>query len=698
MADQPASVFEELRVSKLPTLPHLLVEMLHKCQSETANFQAISSVISKDAAISSRVIALANSSFYARGSRVSSLDRALMVLGTETIKTIVITASVQQFFSSFNTAHTYFLKQFWRHNLTCALLCRQFALLTSYPHPEEAYLTGLLHNIGELVLDSNYPDEFLQVLVQREEQQGLASIEYENEVFLTNHCDVGAWLVSQWHLGQFTADALKFHHAPLDSVLDAHHLVKIIYLASTFSDFGSLSQHANYEAADQLFDLSPSLTREIVSGVYEEVEKIAESLKIDIDSEVETESDKKQRIKLAEQVRDVSLLQSATLHLSSAEELSSYCKQVQESSELLFGFKNALVFLQDESTNTLRLASLDQSEDSIAITTQSERSLAASAALNRRIIFSFDQQLFSKQLPVVDQQLIRLTGASGIVCVPMIVNDRLIGVIVMGVSTPPHNASGSDRLLNLFATEVGKQLLALPGKQTKTGDEIEAKALQHRLDEILHEANNPLSIIRNYLQTLSTKLGEKHEVQTELAIIKEEIDRTGQILMRLKDLESDSVESHKKTDVNAEIRSLVQLYESSLFLTHDIQCRLRLDDHLHQQNTNRNAIRQVITNLIKNSAEALNRGGIIDIRTSGNINVNGKDYLEIIVEDNGPGIPADIMKNIFRPVSSTKGKGHSGLGLSITKNLINDLNGSVSCRSSAAGTTFQILIPDNTNR
>lgn len=702
MKEQSTSVFEELRIGKLPSLPHLLVEMLQACQSETANFQTLAMVISKDAAISARVVSLANSTFYSRGNKINSIERSLMVLGTDTIKTIVITASVQQFFSGFNTAHTYYLKQFWRHNLTCALLCRELSALTSYPFPEEAYLTGLLHNIGELVLDTNYPDEFLQVLVQRDDQQGQASIEYENEVFLTNHCDIGAWLASEWNLSEFAADALKYHHAPLDAVLDAHHLVKIIYLASRFSDNDALEFHTNYEAADQLFDLSASLTRELVANVNNKVEEIAASLGIDIDSEVESESDKKQRIKLAEHVRNVSLLQSANIHLSGADDLQQLCKQVQDSAELLFGFKNALLFLQDHSSNTLQLVTLDQEENKLSITTQSERSLAASAALNRRLIFSYDQQLFSKQLPVVDQQLIRLTNSSGIVCVPMCQANELIGVIVMGTSTPPHNASGSDQLLTLYATEVGKHILSLgksvaPASGTTKNPTLQPAVLE-RIEEVIHEANNPLSIIKNYLQALSTKLGDNSDVNAELEIIKEEIDRTGQILLRLKDLDSEPSDANKKLDVNAEIRSLVQLYESSLFLTHDIQCRLRLDNQLSQQNSNRNSIRQVITNLLKNSAEALSKGGTIDIKTTGNVNVNGKDYVEIVIEDDGPGIPTDVLKDIFKPVNSTKGHGHSGLGLSITKNLINKLNGTISCRSTSTGTAFQILIPDTTNR
>ena len=200
MTNSSDAIFEELKVNKLPSLPHILVDMLVACQSSTANFQQVSDIISRDAAITARVISLANSSFYSRGGKINSLERALLVLGTETIKTIVITASVQQFFSGFNNAHTQYLKHFWRRSLSCALLAKSLATLTSYRQPEQAYLTGLLHNIGELVLETNHPDEYSQ-LIQNEMGES-SRTELENKLFLTNHSDVGAWLVDQWNLGR----------------------------------------------------------------------------------------------------------------------------------------------------------------------------------------------------------------------------------------------------------------------------------------------------------------------------------------------------------------------------------------------------------------------------------------------------------------------------------------------------------------
>jgi len=81
------------------------------------------------------------------------------------------------------------------------------------------------------------------------------------------------------------------------------------------------------------------------------------------------------------------------------------------------------------------------------------------------------------------------------------------------------------------------------------------------------------------------------------------------------------------------------------------------------------------------------------VYTQDNVNVDGKEHIEICVADDGPGIDIEILPKLFSPVDSTKGSDHAGLGLTIVKNLVSELHGSISCRSSDKGTSFHILLP-----
>jgi len=256
------------------------------------------------------------------------------------------------------------------------------------------------------------------------------------------------------------------------------------------------------------------------------------------------------------------------------------------------------------------------------------------------------------------------------------------------------------QLLGLFAAEAARAIEQCEQnalRESKGGDAFKDE-MESRLREIAHEANNPLSIIRNYLELLALKLGDEHQAFGELGVIREEIDRTGQIILQLKDLGKVELEVRGEVDINAELTDLVGIYKQSLFLTHGINCELTLDLALPSLALNRNPIKQVFTNLIKNAAEAMDEGGLIALSSSDNINHNGREYVEIVIADNGPGIPESVRENLFTPVVSSKGEGHSGLGLSICKRLITELGGSIAYRRAASKTEFKILLPRKVKR
>lgn len=705
MVSSPQNILEELKVNRLPSLPHVLVDMLHACQGSHASFQSMSAIISRDAAIAARVVSLANSSFYNRGTKINSLERALLVLGTDTIKTIVITASVQQFFSGFNKAHASYLKQFWKRSLSCALISKSLAILTGYPNPEEAYLTGLLHNIGELVLETNYTTEFEQLLRTADIES--ERIKLERELFSVNHADVGSWLAKEWGLGDFTADAIEFHHAQAESIQDAHHLVKLIHLASVLSDENPENQHSSLDVADTLFELNASLVNEITLKIAAEVVDVAASLGIDINASATENQDKQadpnqigtdqeKHIALAKQVRNIGLLQTATGELNRATSRLELSRAFQTSLELLFGYPNSAVFWYQAKSNELSF-SMSDLPDSAAIKFKREanRSLIATSTIQNKILCSLKTSSEGEPLPVVDQQILRMLKASGLVCIPVQTDESLFCVLVVGTDQILENTDTQYQLLQFFSAEIALACKATLKHISASENEITVQELSMRANEIAHEANNPLNIIGNYLATLSNKLIDQTDVQQELKILKEEVERTGQIILRLKDLQSDSIEQEPGVEINNEINNLITLYKNSLFLTHNIQCELALDPLLKRNQANRNSLKQILTNLIRNAVEAMPDGGSITITTSSSVNVNGSDFVEILIKDTGNGIPKIILKDLFKPVTSTKGKGNSGLGLSITKTLVTDAKGTISCRSSNNGTEFQILLPAN---
>ena len=140
IAENFDDVFVDIDINKLPTLPQVLLVFLDVSHTEVVSFDRLSDLIKKDASLTTRIVSAASSAYYGGQGTVLPFERILVLLGLQTIKTIAITASVQQFFSRFDSASARRLKVFWRDSLTCAQLASSLAQLTGYANKDEAYL------------------------------------------------------------------------------------------------------------------------------------------------------------------------------------------------------------------------------------------------------------------------------------------------------------------------------------------------------------------------------------------------------------------------------------------------------------------------------------------------------------------------------------------------------------------------------
>jgi len=212
-----------LTLNKLPSLPQVLVRILDAVSQESADFQQLSSIIRQDSAISARLVAVANSSYYRRQHKCDTVDRALMCLGLETVRTLVITASVKQYFSFFDKVHQQFMARFWRRSLVSAHCAQTFASLTGYQNQSQAYLCGLLMDVGQLCLLAENDSAYLALWGPAGSQGELQLLDAERHAFAMTHAELGAALLDSWQMDNFMADAVRYHHATGADVNHAHH-------------------------------------------------------------------------------------------------------------------------------------------------------------------------------------------------------------------------------------------------------------------------------------------------------------------------------------------------------------------------------------------------------------------------------------------------------------------------------------------
>jgi len=129
-----------------------------------------------------------------------------------------------------------------------------------------------------------------------------------------------------------------------------------------------------------------------------------------------------------------------------------------------------------------------------------------------------------------------------------------------------------------------------------------------------------------------------------------------------------------------------------LFMPNKVNVQIDLNPDVPPLPLQKDLLKQVLFNLAKNAVEAMHAGGHLKFSTR-MVNANGQRQVEIEVADTGPGLPAQVVSHLFEPVDSEKGGDHAGLGLSISRNLVERMNGQITCTSTPQGTCFLIRLP-----
>ena len=704
MQNEAIQLLQKTDADKLPTLPHVLLHLLDACQDESVSFERLANVIRKDPALCVKIISACGGVC----ASIDNLEQALARLGINTIKSIAITSAVQQFFSRSNEQRTRFLKQHWHHSLFCACVAEQLAEYINYKHQDEAWFAGLLHDTGQLVMEAAYPDRYTAAFAQLSEDELFHEMEHEE--FDATHYHVGSGLFRKHDSNPFLADAIMYHHEPVEKILDAHPLVKLVNLANLIGHEQFMDNPADaLNAAEQLFGLSAPLVEGLVKNCIEKIESVAEEFDVDfISDDMDDDAvqkihanDQLKQVQLAEQIRNIAMLDGVHQHLSRIEGKQALLHALKQNISILFGISDCILFLYDAGSDMLEAVTTSQNDthlQDIRIPLEPGRSIVTDALLEMDALNSFEW--VEDEMPIIDLQLIGLNNQEGLLCMPLIVHNAAIGTLALGVDAAQMpSLQKQQSLLKRFANEIASTISA---SLAEFRDEEEAASrdpdqiLKSRAREVIHEVRNPLSIINNYLEILGIKLEGDDPAQQDLETIRSEIQRINAILERLSQSSISDTSETVPVDVNALVADLSHMFQTSLFAAHDIEISLNLDESMPPMLTNADAIKQVYTNLVKNAVEALPAEGLVMVYTQDQVNVDGKAHFEICVADDGPGIPPEILPNLFTPVQTTKGEGHAGLGLTIVKNLVNELHGSISCRSSDKGTSFHILLPRNT--
>jgi HD-like signal output (HDOD) protein len=200
----------------LPAMPMVAQKVMQLVGDEATTPADLQRVISADPALASKVLRVANSALFSRVRAVSTLSHAVLILGYSTIRSLVIATSVRSLFVTSSDEFGLKEQMLWEHSLGCGVAARILSERLDHQGVEGAFIGGLLHDVGKVVLNANLPAAYHDVF-REAYNEGRPVAEVERARLGFTHAQVGALLVRRWNFSPALEDVLANHHSPLEA-------------------------------------------------------------------------------------------------------------------------------------------------------------------------------------------------------------------------------------------------------------------------------------------------------------------------------------------------------------------------------------------------------------------------------------------------------------------------------------------------
>jgi len=222
-------------ISHIATLPEITLKIIELVESPSSTAQDLHKVISNDPALCSRILKVVNSAFYGLPGQIGSINRAIVLLGLNAVKNIAIAASLAKLFRGGSLTPEFSAKDLWSHSIATAAGCKMIADAMKLGLGDEAFLAGLIHDIG-IIVEIQFDRHKLIETIGKvgPDSNGVPAnemLEAEAEIFGANHQEFGQGLCEKWKFPRTFALVTGYHHRPLDLGADQRTLVTVVHAA-----------------------------------------------------------------------------------------------------------------------------------------------------------------------------------------------------------------------------------------------------------------------------------------------------------------------------------------------------------------------------------------------------------------------------------------------------------------------------------
>ena len=230
-------------IDRMPSLSTTVTKVLEICNRPNTSANDLNRVISLDPVLTGQVLKLINSAYYSLPNQISSLTRAIIMLGLNTVKNLALSTAVLESVGKASAFQSLSMDEFWTHSICVGVTAKALAGKMGIPPmmQEEYFVSGLLHDLGKIPLNNCFASEYQQSLELARLEQGPLT-RAEEMMMSLDHGMVGKMIAEKWQLSTTLIDMLNHHHTPDQAAADNRNLIRIVALANIYAnlyDIGS---------------------------------------------------------------------------------------------------------------------------------------------------------------------------------------------------------------------------------------------------------------------------------------------------------------------------------------------------------------------------------------------------------------------------------------------------------------------------
>lgn len=725
-------------IDQLPAPPPVATKILKLVLEGKAGFSTISEMVSTEPTLALKILRMANSMTYGYRGKVETVDKAVATIGFESLKSLMLSTVVRESLISESRSKDPLLTHVWKHSVACAVGADLVAAKVAPDLVSQAFSAGLIHDCGQLVMLSCFPDLYEPVL--RDSMAGKDTIVVlEDGALGVDHMQVGKWLLNGWKVPADLVDTAWLHHQPpevLRGMGEGGRLPAVIALADMLSHelmhdappAGGTGDRA--ELAD-MFSLDEAALESIKKDIGKGFIQRAEMFELDSDPgnfyfEVLSRANNKlasvnadmyardRKISFANKV--LAIINRAGRQLVEAKAPDDVFNAVREALVSGFGATRGVAYRVDAGEGRILGVRFDR-QDAVSFEVPLDADMRP---------VEFEDGVPEDMRTLLKGYLARIPDSDGMdleqpapLTVPpwrvmsFMAEDGFLGELALELPKGPYGSkAASDALGQLAALGAGAlHRLDMHARLEERAERLASalrkiRRMNHKLLQTerlaavgqlaagaAHEINNPLAII--YARAQLLELSEKDDKRkSDFGQMISQIERITTILNSLMDFARPAPPSMAPTSLNAVVERTVALVQGGLG-RQGIAVDIDLNPELPLVEGDGSQLEQVVLNLLINAEHAVaekhgTSGGRICIAT----HARGANAA-LSITDNGVGIESDNLNKVFDPFFTTKeeGKG-TGLGLSTSYGIIQGHNGDIRFHSPKdGGTEVTVLLP-----